>query len=84
MVYRLVYHNSQVKHNPNNKDVLLVYSIEDLEIAISYLLHLCYERIPVPKDRDLWVDTSFVFSNAIGELVVETAKFKCLEELEGN
>lgn len=82
MLYRFVYSGEGKIHDPSNKNEIIRYSIEDLQEGVSYLLYLCYERIPVHKDRSLWIDAFYIFSNDISELVIEATKYKILQEIE--
>lgn len=58
------------------------FSQEEIAEGISYLIYLSHEMNPVREGRTLWLDTSYVNSNGIRQLIVEACKRNLLIEWE--
>ena len=58
------------------------YPQEEIAEGISCLIYLSHEMNPVREGRTLWLDTSYVNSNGIRQLIVEACKRNLLIEWE--
>lgn len=76
MAFRMNIYSAHKKiiNNQLSGNSLVEYSQEEVSEAISYLIYLNYEMVPIRDDRILWLDTAYVNSSNIEELILEACK----------
>lgn len=74
--------HSQVVNQRLFRNCIDKYTQEELSEAVSYLIYLNYKMIPIKEYRFLWLNTDYVNSNKIEQLILKACKRNQLIEWE--
>lgn len=72
----------ETTRTPNDKDLLTGYSREEIGEAISYIIYMYENIIGIDEKCNYWVDSHYIISDDIENLILLACKILRLQELE--
>jgi len=73
---------NELNRTPNERDVLTGYSREEIGEAISYIIYMYDDIIGIDEKCNYWIDSHYICSDDIVNLILLACKILRLQELE--
>lgn len=67
---------------PDDKNLYTSYTKEEIGEGISYIIYLYDSLIGIKEDHNYWVDTNYIFSKNIEDLILLACQYKQMQQWE--